>query len=484
MPLTLLEVKQNKKYRNMLIGFLAGSILLSFTPLAQGLIYLIPAAGFMMGWYMKRRSRVHYITLVLWLFFLAPMVRRMIEYHLQAQTAAMVIATPILACVAGMPTLRRLQIILSSVRLRSVVLIVATMVYAAVVGFLTHSPFGMVQELVTWVGPLAFALYLFDQREYLEEILSLVRNNFLFGILTMGLYGVYQYLVLAPWDAYWMENSSLSTIGSPERMQVRVFSTMNAPQTLADFLIFGLLLCVSSTRKLRYTAMPLALMSLALTSSRSAWVGGAAGMLFAVFSLPAKRRIQIAFTLFGCIALMGVLTQIPEVDELLTARLSSFTNLKEDSSVNQRLASQQQAITMFLAKPFGNGFGGSGASEGGSGPSYGVATIQGVYQNDNGIEQVTLTYGWAGSLVFIFGFATAVTAALRVSGTTDLMALKAGLISLVVQVPTMGIFPSATGMLLWVSIILCLATQELQATAPLYSGAALQFHPVEPQEAS
>src|SRR6187402_42247 len=338
------------------------------------------------------------------------------------------------------------------------------MVYAAVVGFLTHSPFGMVQELVTWVGPLAFALYLFDQREYLEEILSLVRNNFLFGILTMGLYGVYQYLVLAPWDAYWMENSSLSTIGSPERMQVRVFSTMNAPQTLADFLIFGLLLCVSSTRKLRYTAMPLALMSLALTSSRSAWVGGAAGMLFAVFSLPAKRRIQIAFTLFGCIALMGVLTQIPEVDELLT--------------------SQQQAITMFLAKPFGNGFGGSGASEGGSGPSYGVATIQGVYQNDNGIEQVTLTYGWAGSLVFIFGFATAVTAALRVSGTTDLMALKAGLISLVVQVPTMGIFPSATGMLLWVSIILCLATQELQATAPLYSGAALQFHPVEPQEAS
>src|SRR6187402_2542825 len=419
MPLTLLEVKQNKKYRNMLIGFLAGSILLSFTPLAQGLIYLIPAAGFMMGWYMKRRSRVHYITLVLWLFFLAPMVRRMIEYHLQAQTAAMVIATPILACVAGMPTLRRLQIILSSVRLRSVVLIVATMVYAAVVGFLTHSPFGMVQELVTWVGPLAFALYLFDQREYLEEILSLVRNNFLFGILTMGLYGVYQYLVLAPWDAYWMENSSLSTIGSPERMQVRVFSTMNAPQTLADFLIFGLLLCVSSTRKLRYTAMPLALMSLALTSSRSAWVGGAAGMLFAVFSLPAKRRIQIAFTLFGCIALMGVLTQIPEVDELLT--------------------SQQQAITMFLAKPFGNGFGGSGASEGGSGPSYGVATIQGVYQNDNGIEQVTLTYGWAGSLVFIFGFATAVTAALRVSGTTDLMALKAGLISLVVQVPTMGI---------------------------------------------
>lgn len=257
---------------------------------------------------------------------------------------------------------------------------------------------------------------------------------------------------------------------------------MNAPQTLADFLIFGLLLCVSSTRRLRYAAMPFALMALALTSSRSAWVGGAAGLLFAIFSLPAKRRIQIVFALFGCVAVLGVLTQIPEVDELLSARLASFTNLKEDSSVNQRLASQQQAVTMFIAKPFGNGFGGNQASES-SGPSYGVATIQGVYQNDNGIEQVTLTYGWVGSLVFIFGFAAAVIAALRVTRTPELMALKAGLISLVVQVPTMGIFPSATGMLLWMSIMLCLASQELQAS-PLVSAVAVRFSRAEPQEAS
>ncbi|WP_157178298.1 O-antigen ligase family protein [Terriglobus roseus] len=344
-------------------------------------------------------------------------------------------------------------------RLKWMVLIVATYAYASFVGYMLHSPIALVQEAITWAGPLAFALYLFVQREHVAEMLETFRDQFMLGTLVMGLYGIYQYVFLAPWDATWMEQSTLSTIGTPEPFGVRVFSTMNAPQTFADFIVFGILFSTASTRRLRFFAIPVGLMALGLTNSRSAWIGGVVGMCFIIFFFPAKRRLQIMMALLGSVLLLAVLSQVPEVNEQLTRRLQSFTDLKTDSSVNARMLSQEHAITMFGDRAFGNGFGGS-SDDTGSGPTFGVATIQGVYLADNGIEQFMLTFGWFGSVVFAIGLGGLVFTCLHAPSPQELTPVNAALLSLIVQMPTMGLFASTPAFLLWSSIMMGIAYKE------------------------
>jgi hypothetical protein len=445
--------------RNLLIAGFVISIAVAFTPLAQAEIVLVPLAGFVGGVYLSKRSRSLYITFVLWLFFLAPMLRRMVDAQLGGSTANAIIATPILACVGAMPSLRRLWAMTHFGNLRWMVLIVATYAYAAFVGFMLHSPIALVQEIVVWAGPLAFAFYLFDHREHLTEMLATFRDQFLIGTLVMGLYGIYQYVFLTSWDATWMEQSTLSTIGTPERYGVRVFSTMNAPQTFADFLVFGILLSMASTRRLRFAAIPIGLMALGLTNSRSAWVGFAVGLMFTMIFFSAKRRLQIVCALLGFSVLLGLASLIPQVGDQFSRRFQTFTDLKADSSVNERLVSQQHAVTLFMDRAFGNGFGG-GSDDAGGGPTYGVASIQGVYLNDNGIEQFMLTFGWFGSIVFIVGMGGIVYSCFRSPNLPEMITTNAALLSLLIQVPTMGLFASAPGFLLWSVIMFGLTFRE------------------------
>jgi hypothetical protein len=97
-----------------------------------------------------------------------------------------------------------------------------------------------------------------------------------------------------------------------------------------------------------------------------------------------------------CIAIVGVAFQVPEVNDMLMHRMESFSNLREDGSVNDRVASQQQAIAAFQSSPFGLGLGSDAYSKS-DGPSYGVPpqTI-----GDNGIEEVLFSFGWCGSIIF------------------------------------------------------------------------------------
>jgi hypothetical protein len=445
--------------RNKIIGGFAIAIAAAFTPLAQAEIYIVPLVGLVGGSYLSKRSRSYYISFVLWLFFLAPMLRRMIDAQIGAPMANAIIATPILACIGGMPHIRRLWAMTHLSNFRWMIVVLATYAYGAFVGFMLHSPFALVQDLVTWIGPLAFGLYVFDQREHMPEMLETLRDQFLNGTLVMGLYGIYQYAFLASWDATWMQTATITTIGSPEPYAVRVFSTMNAPQTFADFLIFGILLSSDSTRRLRFAAIPVGLLTLLLTNSRSAWVGFAVGLVFTMLFFTAKRRLQIICALLGFGVLMGVASLIPQVNEQFTRRFQTFTDLKADSSVNERLLSQQHAITMFLDRAFGNGFGG-GSDDLGPGPSYGVASVQGVYMNDNGVEQFMLTFGWFGSIVFVVGLGGIAVTCFRSPILPSLITTNAVLLALLVQLPTMGMFAAAPGFLLWTAILFGLAIRE------------------------
>ena len=175
-------------------------------------------------------------------------------------------------------------------------------------------------------------------------------------------------------------------------------------------------------------------------------------------SFSAKQRVQVVALLLGAVAMVGIATQVPEINEVLSHRLESLNNLGEDSSVNERVRSQERAVTLFQTSPFGIGLGSEASSSKNDGPSYGVARPEGVALGDNGIEEVMLSFGWFGSIVFVVGFGQAVL--LCFQGTKrmgELMSVKAALLGMLVQLPVMGIFPGASGFLVWTCIAVCFA---------------------------
>jgi hypothetical protein len=427
----------------------------------------VPAASFGFAWCLQRKFPSYYVGLVCWLFFLIPMLRRMVEYHLQANSAAFIMASPFLACWAGLGALRGRGSALRTAALRTWLFVAIALLYGTAIG-LFQNPIGAVlQDVLGWSSPMCFAVYLYVQREHARALLASFKANMMAGAIVMGFYGLWQFFFITPWDTFWMQSTTLTSIGSPEMMQVRVFSTMNTPQPLADFLLCGLFFSLMAKGRLRFIATPLSILIVGLSISRSAWVCGAIGLVLLSLQISARQRVRLVASVAACLLVLLLAFQLPGIGDTLSRRISSFNGLHQDGSVNERLANQQQAITAFEDSPFGRGMGIDARNDQISG-NYGVPKVTFVI-GDNGIEAALLSFGWFGSLIFITGFGGAIITAWRRSRDPELVPLKVLLLSLAVQMPVLHVFAGATGFLIWGAIGLCFAAsrQTIQAAKPV-----------------
>lgn len=377
---------------------LAGVLL----PGTKALIGLVPLMSFVLALYLSKTFCKYYTALVCWLFFLSPLLRRLIEFRTGSPTASFVMISPYLACFAGLSVLHHRWNDVLTVRLRSWHYLIGVICYGFIVGVFAKPSLGLIQDTFGWVSPIIFALYVYAQREQVRKILDALETSFVYGIAFLSLYAMYQFFFLPPWDALWMENSTLTSIGLPEPMQVRLFSTMNTPQPFANYLVAGILFSISSKLRIRFVTISLGTVALGLTLSRSGWVGALIGIFYLGRSTSTRKRLQMIIGLCVCVLLFGAMTRVPEVNQLLTQRLESFSDLKGDGSANDRLISQTEAISLLKSSPFGMGLGADALDN--KGPSYGVARPTGITIADNGIEEIMLPFGWAGSLIFIIGF--------------------------------------------------------------------------------
>jgi O-antigen ligase len=462
--------KQQRRNLILLLGgFAVITLGLAFTPAAIALVALVPAASAGIAFYLHRRHPEAYLGLLCWLFFLVPMLRRIIEMRSSSSVVSFVMIAPFFACWAGLAIYRHDWSGLFSARLSPWLAVAAAVAYGFLVGGLSNPKVAVIQDAFGWTSPMCVAFYLYAQREHASTLLDSFRSNMMYGLLVMSLYGLYQFFFLAPWDAAWMISSGLNSIGTPEPLSVRVFSTMNTPQPFADYLIAGLMLLAVSTRKLRIVTMPLAVIVLALTMSRSSWMAGAVGLAVLSIALTMRQRIQMVLLMIACVGAFALALQVPSINEIVVKRADSFKNLKEDGSLQDRIAAQQQAVVAFQDSPFGLGLGADG-SHARTGPSYGVP--QPIFNTgDNGWEQIFLSFGWFGSLVYILGLSASVIAALRIRSIPEITPLKAILVSIICEAPVMGVFPGATGFLIWTTIGLCFAFKYASVELPQASEA-------------
>ncbi len=268
----------------------------------------------------------------------------------------------------------------------------------------------------------------------------------------MGAYGLHQYMVLTPWDALWMETAPISSIGSPEPGQMRVFSTMNSPQALAFFLVAAIFIALRSSSKIKWLAIPLATLALLLTGSRTAWFGFIAGVLYLVAYLPARQKLQLA--VLGVFSLILVLVALQgDQKETLITRLQTLTNPTEDRSGATRLAGYAVLLPETLNNPYGAGIGlgenspNSPVTEGGEGLGVGDSTI----------IAILLFLGLPGTLVYLTGIGIAVVRSFRARAEVDAgetLAFRSLILVAAVSAVATDVIEGGGGFLTWVALTL------------------------------
>ena len=420
-----------------------------------GLLYPVMAlvAAALLLW----RKPALYVGFMWWVWFLTPLVRRLVDLRVGYTEMSLVMLAPFLvsgvALVAVLANLRRLP------RPHRLPLAFAAfgLLYAYAVGVLNNGLLTATFDLLTWGVPVVGGAYVLTHGHHVTAFRAVTRRAFVWGLLVMGAYGVVQYFYLPAWDGYWMDNAGLVSIGVSEPQEVRVFSTLNSPGPFAIVVMAGLLLAFGGGSPARVPGVVAGFIGFALSAVRSAWGGWVVGFLVLASSLPLRLRVR----LLGTLVLLGLvavpLFSVGPVADLLSQRLESVTDLENDTSFNDRLALYADFSSFTAGNPLGQGLGGTGVA---SGLGNRETTLQNL---DSGVIAVIYTFGVLGTLYFVGGAAALFGAALR-TGLRSRDLSDAVYISITVAATSQLAFGNAwgglPGMVLWFFPCLYLASRQ------------------------
>ena len=194
-------------------------------------------------------------------------------------------------------------------------------------------------------------------------------TRLLFGLTTViSIYGIVQFVVAPPWDTLWLTNviagGSLS-FGRPAPFMIRVFSVLNSPGPFGSFMAVMLVLALPQLNLRRpwlLAQIPFWLVAIGLSLDRSGWLLFASGAVIYLALTP--RRAALLVTAGFSAALLAVLIVVlpaivgnDGVLKNLGDRFSSFSDLDQDRSGNERRNLYDTGLQLLWDAPFGHGLG-------------------------------------------------------------------------------------------------------------------------------
>ena len=279
----------------MLCGLaVTGATVLPLVAGFSGVLKLaFPALAFAAAVVLYLRDPAGYLTFAWWIWFVTPLVRRLVDYHVGWTPVSTIMLTPYLVSMVALVGLLRHVGNLATTHLVALCLTVSGIAYAYVIGAGTVGSAPATFALLTWLVPVLFGFALAANWRRYELWREATVAAFRYGIIVTAAYGVIQFVLLPPWDAYWMQQAEMASIGLPMPFAVRVFSTFNAPGVFAIFLMTGLLVGFSHRAKLRhFGALPLVWLGFLLSQVRSAWLGYGVGLIMLMVRIPLGRKRQ------------------------------------------------------------------------------------------------------------------------------------------------------------------------------------------------
>ncbi|PZQ79007.1 MAG: hypothetical protein DI549_21330 [Ancylobacter novellus] len=361
----------------------AGSILnVAFLPLAVGVAAIL---------YQRSPTR-DYVGFCLWIWMLAPLVRRLADWSAGFNDFSLIIIAPL--AVSLLTVTRAIRKSFWSYPPFSMIIVVYC--YGALLGMFQGQIVSATYTLATFMAPVFFGCYVLSYPGRSQEIAETMLRTFIYATFFISVYAIDQYFNLRPWDAYWLAVAEISSVGLPFPQMFRLFGTLNSPGPFAIMLFVGILAMFSSTSRLRWITPPLALVSLALTLGRSAWGGLAIGLLMLLFLGQGLKRVKYALIgLVAAILALPLLSYEP-ISEAVLGRLQSVSNLSEDRSYNARVNFVDAILSQIDSLVLGNGLGVSGL-----GTKLGDAGANALKVFDNGVLDIFYNFGLVGFFVIL-----------------------------------------------------------------------------------
>lgn len=298
-------------------------------------------------------------TLLIWT--ISPEVRRLLDWSFQSysDTSMIMLTPPCVSLIMLIPMLKHFKRIDQRIRLIFIVIGVA-MTYGFILGFMKYG-LSSVYELLNLIVPFLVLFYVNVSR-FDSEVRDKWLRSFVFLAILVGVYGIYQYMVLPPWDHFWMINADMNSIGLPEPQKVRVFSFLNSPGPAGVFLGVALAIMVvqKKWRVLGIVGIMIVAFALLLTLVRVGWVTSI--IMIAAYFVRSRLKSKAQLVVLGTIMVLAYLFILPLLPGAtqVASRISTFESLEEDHSFNERLDFAKYIISDVISNPIGRGLGSSG----------------------------------------------------------------------------------------------------------------------------
>jgi len=444
----------------LMIGYVSAK-LSSANSLQLALVAALLFPAFLLA-LLRPRQLVAY-TLLVWA--IAPELRLIADWSVGAyHSVSLLSLAPLLAgATVAIPVMREIHK-LQRPWMRLILLFALPLGYATLIG-LAKNGVGSVYDLMNYLVPLLLLPYFAITPFTAQDTDRLLRSYAAVAVLVAA-YGIVQYTTMPPWDAFWMQNAGMNSIGSPKPLEVRVFSTLNSPGPAATFLVFALVPMILE-KKWRgifgWVGVLLVVVCLLTTLVRAAWLILLVMLLAYIASSSSKGKWKTLIQLlFVAMALYWIVPKLPGA-EVLTARMETFSSIQEDRSYNDRLNLLGNMLPVIKSNPVGQGIGSVGQStklgNGGELGEYGIM--------DNGFIALMLTFGAPGVLLFSLALGVVIKQIVgRILGPVPLkpyarLAL-ASWIGVVIGLVSDNGFSGIKAYLVWMLIAIGLGVREMR----------------------
>jgi hypothetical protein len=434
-----------------LVLFTAVAYLASASVLRQ----TFPVFSLSVGIFLYLRYPALYLGFTWWIWFLIPLLRRLIDYKSGWDTNGFILISPYLITLITIITfVRHLP---KSARIGALPFAIAifSILYGVAVGLISFEKAVVFRTALDWITPVLFAFHIVTNWRNYPNYSKNTQKVFLWCVLITGSYGVFQYFVAPEWDKLWLTQTKLVTMGLPKPLGMRVWSTMHSSGPFANVMMAGLVLLLNNIRPIGFAASIVGYVSFLLTVVRSAWGGWAVGVATLITNL--RPKFQMRLVLIAIVLVLSVvpLVTIEPFGKVISDRLESITNLEKDQSFNDRSNSYDRKLGIALSSPFGRGIGGTW-----------IIDKDGKFVNivlDSGILDSFFALGWFGAIPYIGSMILILFNMFQGSqNRSDLFACAARSISLAVffQMGLSSMMLGLQGMILWGFMGMAMAAQK------------------------
>ena len=400
----------------LLVPYLTGIALL-FLARPSLLRPVFPLSTAIVGYLLYKRNESYFLSFLLWIYMLAPLLRRLVDWRTSYQEQSMILVAPLLVTLLPGMHLRRRLLRATPVIRKAALLTLSAILFGTGVGMIKHPGMNVVLAALTWTAPIVLCVFAATIRER-TSLPRVLTWTFLWGALLLSAYGLYQFAYAPPWDIYWLKLVSIGaaatspSFGQPKPFGIRVWSTMNAPGPLGAFLSVAIVWFVPRKSAVAALVVTASCIVLLLTMGRSMWFQTALGILILALGSGFKMSFRnLAVTLLVFVLFAGALQRLPGAADV-NQRLTTFTHLSADASANERQDMYHYLEGVISTTPMGNG----------------LDTTSQIheYPLDSSLLLLFLMTGWLGTCLYLSGMVMVGAAVLLSLRTSSIPRLAAG----------------------------------------------------------